>query len=320
MKRYLILTVLSFMAINALPPGAHALFKTAKVTLVVVDEDGIPIEGVNAGVGFEKNKDWSTEVTPQDKYTDGEGEATFSGQCNGHIAYGAEKEDYYPSYYDYDFKDIGAFGWKPWNPELKIVMRKIKNPLPMYAKKIDGEIPVIEERVGFDLIKGDWVVPYGQGVNSDLIFFLEKDVKSKNDMKSSLEIKFVNKYDGFILVKENRQYGSEFKLLRNAPNDGYVNSLILTVLREPGKWFEESFKEDDNYIIRVRSEIDGEGNFKKGMYGKIIGPIKFAPLRSKTAAIEFKYYLNPDFTRNLEFDPKRNLFGNLPDLERVTEP
>lgn len=33
---------------------------------------------------------------------------------------------------------------------------------------------------------------------------------------------------------------------------------------------------------------------------------------NKKVTIIFKYYLNPDGTRNLEYDPNRNLFGKLP--------
>ncbi len=55
----------------------------------------------------------------------------------------------------------------------------------------------------------------------------------------------------------------------------------------------------------------------RAMYGKIQGDIIFDPRGSKTTGIVFKYYLNPDFTTNLEFDPKRNLFENLKDRERV---
>lgn len=53
------------------------------------------------------------------------------------------------------------------------------------------------------------------------------------------------------------------------------------------------------------------------MYGKILGHIGLTAIFSETAEIYFKYYLNPDYTRNLEFDPKQNLFKNLPDRERV---
>ena len=55
------------------------------------------------------------------------------------------------------------------------------------------------------------------------------------------------------------------------------------------------------------------------MYGKIRNDIEFAP-RSKIVKIKMHYYLNPDYTRNLEFDPKRNLFTNLPKFEKVGQP
>ncbi len=41
---------------------------------------------------------------------------------------------------------------------------------------------------------------------------------------------------------------------------------------------------------------------------------------SKTAIIRFTYYLNPDGTRNVEFDPAKNLFRNLPWIEGVRKP
>jgi hypothetical protein len=53
------------------------------------------------------------------------------------------------------------------------------------------------------------------------------------------------------------------------------------------------------------------------MYGKIHGEIKFDPRGSKTALLGFKYYLNPDYTHNLEFDPTKNLFTDLKRGERV---
>jgi hypothetical protein len=57
------------------------------------------------------------------------------------------------------------------------------------------------------------------------------------------------------------------------------------------------------------------------MYGKIIGPISFGDVsRKDTATVQFKYYLNPDNTINLEFDPEHNLFGQLSPLEQVNEP
>jgi hypothetical protein len=51
------------------------------------------------------------------------------------------------------------------------------------------------------------------------------------------------------------------------------------------------------------------------------GDIRLDPINSKTRILLFTYYLNPTPNdRNLEFDPKRNLFTNLKDEERVTAP
>ena len=80
--------------------------------------------------------------------------------------------------------------------------------------------------------------------------------------------------------------------------------------------FEEDYEKDNNYIFRIRSEEE-DGKLVKALYGKIHGDIRFDPREGKAGAISFKYYLNPDYTRNLEFDPKRNLFKNLKSFERV---
>jgi len=58
-----------------------------------------------------------------------------------------------------------------------------------------------------------------------------------------------------------------------------------------------------------------DGKVHKALYGKIHGEIRFDVINSKTAIIIFTYYLNPDGTRNLEFDQKRNLFQNLKSRE-----
>ena len=73
----------------------------------------------------------------------------------------------------------------------------------------------------------------------------------------------------------------------------------------------------DNHI-RVRSEVKS-GKLVKAMYGKILEDIALAHPSKKGGypLIQFKYFLNPDYTTNLEFDPKHNLFTTLKDFEQV---
>jgi len=320
MKKNLLFLAFIFLGIISLPFDAQAIFKSTKVTLFVVDEGGTPLDGIDAGVAFEKSTGWGTDVTPQNLFTDGGGKATFSGQSNGHIAYGAENNKYYPSYYDYDFKKLGAFGWEPWNPELKVVMRKIENPVPMYARDTKGLtngilIPEVKKELGFDLIEYDWVPPFGKGKVADFIFYLDSEFSGNRNYNFTLKIR-TTKGNGFIKVIKNFKGGSEFKLSRLAPIDGYIDNLNLFARWKPERFFETSKNEENNYFFRVRANIVGN-KVENAMYGKILRDFEVHPLPTGLARVDFKYYLNPDGTRNLEFDPNRNLFMNLPHRERV---
>jgi hypothetical protein len=286
-----------------------------------MDEENVPLVNFDAGVSFEINTGWGTDVIPQDGFTDGEGKATFSGQSNGHIAYGTENDGYYPSYYSYDFKKAGALGWEPWNPELKIVMRKLENPVPMYARhagmKQEIRVPELNKDIGFDLVVCDWVAPFGEGKIADFVFNLEKNFINTKDYWAVLNLKFSNNNDGIINVKENFKDGSVFKLPRFAPDYGYQNAIKFSRSRS-GTNRKKTYSTEDNYIFRIRSkEVDGE---IFGLYGKIQGEIEIGSLRDLNPKINFKYFLNPDGTKNLEFDSSQNLFKNLPMLEQVKVP
>ena len=313
-------TMFSFSAVDA-----FALFNATKFTVVVENEEGKPLSGINVGVGFEKNTGWGTNSSGQQGVTDDDGRLTFSGQSNGHITYGGSKDGYYPSYYDYDFKDLGTFGWEPWNPELKIVMRKIENPVPMYARYAGMEreikVPVLNEDIGFDLIEGDWVAPYGKGKVSDFVFNLEKIYVNGKSFSSKLALKFSNINDGIVNVKDDFANGSTFKLPRYAFDEGYESSINFSLSRRGGR-IDKNYRHNiDAYIFRVRSTFGEKDKQEiKGLYGKLRGAVEVSGISDEKPIITFKYYLNPDGTRNLEFDPNNNLFGNLPMLEQVQEP
>jgi hypothetical protein len=73
------------------------------------------------------------------------------------------------------------------------------------------------------------------------------------------------------------------------------------------------------YFYRVRA-VKQDGKIVSARYGKM-GNINFDVINSPTAIINFTYYLNPEpNSRNMEFDPKRDLFKNLKDSEQVSAP
>lgn len=326
MSKQLISATMVVLYLLVFSTCSYALFASGKITIKVVGEDAVPIDGARVGIGFDDNRSSSKEnsvigLTNKEGFFTGSATTT-----SGYLAFNVTKNGYYKTTGDYQYKEKKAFGWKPWNPELKIVLRKIEDPVPMYVRDTRNtliEIPVIGKDVGFDLIEFDWVTPFGIGKQPDLIFHLERlPVVSRKNYEATLTISFANKNDGIQPYNENLQYGSQFKLPRYAPETGYQQKLVLYEsfgANRPTK-YNFNFRENDlNYIFRVRSQ-EKDGKIEQAMYGKILKYVSFSAIRSKTAEIYLMYYLNPDGTLNLEFDPKRNLFDNLSDGERVMMP
>ena len=91
--------------------------------------------------------------------------------------------------------------------------------------------------------------------------------------------------------------------------------MSFVIENRPGE-YNPSVNRNINHFFRIRSEEKDE-EYYKSMYGKIHGDIRFGVIGSKTGYVIFKYYLNPDYTNNLEFDRNRNLFINLKSFEEV---
>jgi len=292
---------------------SFAFMSLAKITVKVEDESGKPVEGAKVGIGFGKGE--------AEGLTNSEGRFSGSANCNSHIGFNAVKPGYYMSIgtYDFNYGKKSIIRWEPWNPEVTVVLRKIENPVPMYARDTEESrliIPVTGKDVGFDLIIYDWVKPYGLGNVADIICNLHVQRTARNDFKYDLKVSFPGQFNGIQSFEEDLLHGSEFKLPRFAPEDGYKKELKAFIDRKPVGASKSSFNNRMHHIFRVRSEVE-KGKLKKAMYGKIIGDIHVGTKKEGTAYLYFKYYLNPDYTRNLEFDPKRNLFPNLPEHEQV---
>jgi hypothetical protein len=315
--RIAILTSIILIATYTFSVHANLLDKY-HIKIKVIDDNGASVEDANVYISFEKNTSSGTKMYAIKAVTglDGKFEATGSG--NGHISYGATKDGYYQSHYTYDFP--GQKDNSLEKREFQILLRKIENPVPMYARRIRKEIPFVKKEIGFDLIKSDWVVPFGQGQKADFSAYLESDETGVNDFEYNVRISFNGKFNGIYEYSENTRVGSMYKLPRYAPLNGYKSSLNV-FWRGLKRGSKISWDGNKHHILRVRSEEEN-GKLIKAMYGKIFSDIKLRSNRKTGGlpSIEFIYYLNPDYTRNLEFDPKRNLFGILPDLERISEP
>jgi hypothetical protein len=173
-------------------------------------------------------------------------------------------------------------------------------------------IPKNNETIGYDLVKHDWVSPYGKGITKDFLFkieYLEGDEDSNNRV---FTLDFSNEADGIQSFDTKESNGSSFRSAHDAPTSGYNNSLKQSRIWAKGRPV-STYKSGDstNYYFRVRCDGDKP---ESCLYGKIYGNVEFG-----NKEVRFKYFLNPlrDDT-NIEFNPKRNLFKNLEN--KITTP
>jgi len=183
----------------------------------------------------------------------------------------------------------------PWNPTIELRLKKIRNPIPMFAMKLSDkrfpeefrvevfdrendrffEGPAETFTVAWDMEKGDWVQPHGKGEIADFIFTVHREERKAYVNKDSpwhrthlscgatVEISFSNDGDGLIPypVPEEDRHGGPL-LPYEAPEDGY------------GPWQKRPDgcpPADMNHFFRVRTIKDQTGKIISAHYGKIYG-------------------------------------------------
>jgi len=282
-----------------------------QVTLRVTDEGGLPIANASADAGY--------YIPPPPNATEAESHKTGLTDSNGIIVltahsgpaiwYNADKTGYYStSGSEFDFKNKVGNQWQPWNPTLEVRLKKVINPIPMYAKSVNLGMPVFDKPAGFDLIVGDWVAPYGKGTSADILFTAHLDKRAQLDFDYKLTVNFPNKGDGIQMFStpDNSGLRSPYE----APDNGYQPEVVRENNERPDKIIKYDNNPNGNYFVRVRTMLDENGNVKSALYGKIYGDF-----------MQFQYYLNPTpNSRNVEFNPRQNLLGGLKSTEQVTAP
>jgi len=299
----------------------------AMFTVKLLNEDGTPFSGGTVNAGFNITTSYWTDGSKdrvETGVTDANGVFVFRGRTIGEWGCGFDALGYYRFTNGSTVGTNKANGrWEPWNPTYTLIAKKIVKPIPMYARKVEMvRVPVVGQPVGFDLVVSDWVAPHGKGSVSDLIITLQKAfVDVEQPFEASLTIAFANESDGIQPTIAAPLVGSELRLPRYAPEQGYEKKVIKSTSRAAAnQMIVPANKEDLNYFFRVRT-VKKDDKIVSSNYGKIDRDIDFDIINSDTALLFFTYYLNPTPNdRNMEFDPKRNLFKGLKDSETVTNP
>jgi hypothetical protein len=293
----------------------------AKITFQVVDTSERPVGRANAMIGFFNQRNPNKGIYGM---TDLNGLFEASGTTIGDVNYQFTKDGFYRTQAAYWFDRrndptvVKDGCWQPWNPTNRIVLKEKRNPIPMFARKYNMKIPTGSTPTGFDLEKGDWVAPKGAGTQADIYFAYTSTNQGIPNFANYLIMSCSNSLDGFFCYLMDTN--SEFVSMYEAPTNGYQTKLTMFYDQSVGKPITKDELWANQYLIfRVRTVADTNGNIVSARYGKIYGPIDMGArdITGKTGLFLFTYYFNSSETRNLEFNPKQNLFTNLPPLESI---
>lgn len=319
-KLYLIIG----LAISVLSPLAAKepfKFPRAKLTVRVLDEQGMPLPG--AEVTFTFLDSATREGVPVRGLTDANGEFSGEGDSDSYIGGSVQKEGYYRGGFPFvPFRETKDGRWLPWNPTYQAILRKIEKPIPLVAKRLRKlTIPVVGQPCGYDLEVGDWVSPYGKGKVPDFVFTAKREYESWDKFDVSIIVTFSNQGDGIQIVTLPEEWSHNiFKWPRLAPESGYESSASSRFWAMIGSAYHSTATDNQAYFFRVRTVKKGD-RIMSALYGKIFGGIQLEARDTKTVDVAFTYYLNSAaLDRNLEWNPTKNLLTGLKAGEKPNAP
>lgn len=320
----------------------------ASFSVLVLDSNtDLPVPGIKIEGSFlNYSKGWgvSAKNNDVDVITDNKGMARLSGNTEKGV--GGYRIFSNPGYYNADWTEIefreqsilrlGA--WVPSDIVSTVRLDRVLNPIPLYVNTAIGEyrerspsyyersikkrdfsvtngVPIVmNERLSYDLVKGAWLPPHGDGETCDIQFVFNENVLGwKEDRgydgtfvmklyRTTVSISMPGQGNGIVEVPSQENAGIK---LRIAPESGYGNALV----RWRG-WFGggDGTKTDSDknrcHAFRIRTEYEGNGRIKRAYYGKIYNDFDISSLEG----VRFLYYLNPKSNdRNLEWDMQHNL-------------
>ena len=307
--------------------------------VVVDDEDGHPLSGVEVRANFAEDIGWRawTESSMPDvdiQKTDNRGYCRMKGKTNCGNACCWVRIPPKGYYADpgcgciYTNKNI--FGvWQPDNLVATIRLQRVERPIPLHVKKLSNRNYPYGGRVfdkgngvlEFDFLVGDWLPPVGKGKVADVRF----ERMPREDLgegmngagvkgrvyRDSMTVSFLGGDNGLVKVAES---SSATLRIRTAPEGGYCDS--YNCWEGVGRDLQpiSSYDKLRDFCFRIRTRKNDKGEIVEAFYGKIYGDISFAPAfdpLENIASVCMLYYLNPNpLDRNLEWDMKTNLCPN----------
>ena len=296
------------------------------------------MEGVRVRGGFTVNAGWEAvkgSPLPNECFrcTDKDGQCKVEGETNngeaGAAVVGVPAGYYRPLHGDgYTFNHKDIFGvWQPDNLVVTLRVQRIVRPIPLFVKQVGMFRPINSahdifpsggDTLRFDLMKGEYLPPAGNGVVADIEFtrLPRQDfgegvngggVKGQS-YRDSMKVRFLGDDNGMFEVPT---VSAAALKIRSAPKEeaSYKQEYLC--------WdgYDKKIRHETNYdknrclCFRIRTRRNDKGEIVGAYYGKIYGDISFCEEYRRglppipVASVNMRYYLNPtSLDRNLEWN------------------
>jgi hypothetical protein len=304
----------------------------ADVAIHVVDETGASVADADTAIIFVAPRQGQS-VVYRGK-SDQDGGFSAGGEAVLWVYIEAKKDGYYGA--RIDNLPRGK------NLDQRLVLPRVLKPTALYANRSYAaggnhtlKFPAQNQWFSYDFEASDWVQPYGKGKTPDILFQFrntyrgyldgiqnldeeiafskrafaarhEEWTEEKFKMRTGkwdaeLKVSFPGDEEGMHEVKDLFLPYSEMKLPHEAPPNGYVPTWSYAI----NNYTPTTIRDNVGFFLRTRVNLDRNGRIMSANYSKIVGDLR----PDVQGMLEFTYYFNPvPNDRNLEFDPKRNLF------------
>ncbi len=314
----------------------------ASFSVCVLDADtGLPIKGVKIeGAFLNYSRGWNVSAKDNnvDAWTDSSGHAKLSGNTEAGV--GGYRILRTPGYYNAEWTEIefreqsmlrlGA--WVPSDIVSTARLDRVICPIPLsvalsrpFGTSEEEDLFAEGETVAlYDLLKNDWLPPFGKGQVGDISFSSKRTnlgsepynypsgIHTNEFYRYDVQVRFIGDGNGMKESMPPKQVGIK---LRTAPETGYEPMRVCWTGRMSRTEYKDNSNDERCYFFRIRTELDELGKIKSAIYGKIYGDFKFVGKKNGIRGVSFLYYLNPTPNdRNLEWDMQHNLCPNPGDI------
>ena len=281
---------------QALTKGAQT-----KIELHIQDDDGTPVPDAKIkaylGMNFRPLGTWINGTT------DTNGVFVLDGKtCGDEIEVFVAKDGYYGSHVIYRYakmgeeRDVKDGKWQPYGAAEKIGLRKIKNPIRLVSNvesmAYDFSITVTNVAVGFDMMKNDWVAPYGAGDTSDFYLEFRSDGLPPNASRfAQLIMTYSEPFGAVYEVPVATQ--SNFKGCYTVDGDKFGTRPFLFENRmtESGRQIDR-LGENRLFVVRSRCKVDEHGRLVSANYATL-DYLSFSTSFKGPGGCRLCYHFNP---------------------------